>query len=905
MSRFNTMQSPLLFEELEPRLLFSADIAAAVAVDAVEQDYSEEPVVTADLETEADAGDAAADSPAGDGAAPADPAAGDEVAGDEVAAGDEAAATEPTDSPAGEPADDASGQTSAGEDDTGGDDATAVAAEAGTESGSSEPDAGRELVFVNDNVQDYGQLVDDLRQGSDNGRSLEVVILDDGQDGIGQVTQVLKNYNDLDAIHFVTHGSEGSLALGSTWLDSSGLMAASDAISAWGKSLGADADILLYGCNIGAGEDGLNLTGTLARLTGADVAASDDNTGSLDLGGDWSLEYSFGSIDTDLAVGAGARQQWQGLLAAGDGPPVVATPGPALNYSENDPATAIDPTATVVDIDSPNFNQGTLTVSFSAGGTVDDELTIIEGGGVELLNDTKNIKVDGVVVGHCRDNITIGTLDTPLVIDWTSQGTPSVAERVMRQIAYRNTSDDPSTVQRTVDFVLADGDGGIGNTAQQFINVTGINDPVGAVTDSNAAANTVAENAAVGAPVGIAALATDADGADTIVYSLSDDAGGRFAIDAGTGAIAVAGSLDYENAASHNVTVLATSTDASVSSQVFTIMVGDVDENPVVDPPEPDPDPAGDGEEETGSGDGGSPVGDDRVDPPDTGDETAAVPPPVNEIPDPPPVEQAWQYPGSMGIESGDVDAGPLGGSEDDQAWEQVREGDSWVVVENQREDEIAFAVTPADTIVAAGYSSYDAGPAPSADGASGARSEARSSSPHPQRPTGRDYQLREQTHVGALLKTVRTAVKETLDFIVPTATAAPLSADPSSPDRVDLANETLRQQIDAMQWEIDQGSEESGEENRLVVYTASGVSISVTAGVVSYLLRSGSLMSSFLATIPLWKGFDPVAILNGPGQVAATVRQATPQRPSGENAAQASSAEDQQAEDIFTEKED
>jgi len=32
-----------------------------------------------------------------------------------------------------------------------------------------------------------------------------------------------------------------------------------------------------------------------------------------------------------------------------------------------------------------------------------------------------------------------------------------------------------------------------------------------------------------------------------------------------------------------------------------------------------------------------------------------------------------------------------------------------------------------------------------------------------------------------------------------------------------------------------------------------------------SYLLRAGSLISSFLATVPIWKGFDPVAILVRP----------------------------------------
>ena len=125
-------------------------------------------------------------------------------------------------------------------------------------------------------------------------------------------------------------------------------------------------------------------------------------------------------------------------------------------------------------------------------------------------------------------------------------------------------------------------------SSQAFtINVTDVNEfAVGPVTDSNAAADTVAEDAIVGTTVGITALATDADGTDTVTYSLSDDAGGLFTIDANTGVITVANALDYETATSHSVTVLATSSDTSTSSQAFTINVTDVNEfavGPVTD----------------------------------------------------------------------------------------------------------------------------------------------------------------------------------------------------------------------------------------------------------------------------------------------------------------------------------
>jgi hypothetical protein len=71
------------------------------------------------------------------------------------------------------------------------------------------------------------------------------------------------------------------------------------------------------------------------------------------------------------------------------------------------------------------------------------------------------------------------------------------------------------------------------------------------LSDANAAANTVAENAANGTVVGITALGTDADQGTTVTYSLSNDAGGRFAINAATGVITVANGtlLDAERRA--------------------------------------------------------------------------------------------------------------------------------------------------------------------------------------------------------------------------------------------------------------------------------------------------------------------------------------------------------------------
>jgi CSLREA domain-containing protein len=171
-----------------------------------------------------------------------------------------------------------------------------------------------ELVFVNENIADYQQLIADL-QGENSNRVIEVVVLDTDRDGIEQVSDILAGRTDLTAVHFVTHGTEGQINLGSTWLNSATLQQNSAAVTGWGNALTAEGDILFYGCNVAGGDTGQSLLNKIARLTRADVAASDDLTGNLQSGGDWVLEYQNGEIDTNVAFSPDTQQDWSGVLA--------------------------------------------------------------------------------------------------------------------------------------------------------------------------------------------------------------------------------------------------------------------------------------------------------------------------------------------------------------------------------------------------------------------------------------------------------------------------------------------------------------------------------------------------------------------------------------------------------------
>ncbi len=173
-----------------------------------------------------------------------------------------------------------------------------------------------EIVFVDSGVEDYQHLLADITANSDDGRQLEVVVLDHDEDGVARMASELSGRDDIDAIHIIAEGNAAELHLGSTFLTSQAINSTyAEAFEQIGQSLTGEADILIYGCNFGAGDAGFAAMRSLAELTGADIAASNDRTGHVAQFGDWVLEVSTGSIETTLAVSAYGQASWHGALA--------------------------------------------------------------------------------------------------------------------------------------------------------------------------------------------------------------------------------------------------------------------------------------------------------------------------------------------------------------------------------------------------------------------------------------------------------------------------------------------------------------------------------------------------------------------------------------------------------------
>ena len=182
-----------------------------------------------------------------------------------------------------------------------------------------------EIVFVDTATPDYQRLVEDMRNAAPaDGRSLRFVLIDADSDGLARITETLAQQSAVDAVHVISHARDGAVQLGGTQLDLDTVTKRAGQIASWGLALTAEADILFYGCDLAASAEGQSLIEALARLTGADVAASTDKTGAAAEGGNWELEFAAGSIQARVAIGAAEATQWAGLLAL----PVVDLNGP-------------------------------------------------------------------------------------------------------------------------------------------------------------------------------------------------------------------------------------------------------------------------------------------------------------------------------------------------------------------------------------------------------------------------------------------------------------------------------------------------------------------------------------------------------------------------------------------------
>jgi hypothetical protein len=150
------------------------------------------------------------------------------------------------------------------------------------------------VLFVDPSVDCYEILLKNVLAG------IQAIVLDPDGDGVTQITQVLSQYDDVETVHIVSHGSSGTLYLGNGELSLGTLAHYADGLKNWfsqrsALSFSESPTLYLYGCHVAAGDAGTEFITKLHHLTGANVAASANLTGNAFLGGDWNLEVSIGN----------------------------------------------------------------------------------------------------------------------------------------------------------------------------------------------------------------------------------------------------------------------------------------------------------------------------------------------------------------------------------------------------------------------------------------------------------------------------------------------------------------------------------------------------------------------------------------------------------------------------------
>ena len=143
------------------------------------------------------------------------------------------------------------------------------------------------ILFIDSTIDDIDELINGVQP------NVRVVILDPQEDGIKQITQALQLHREVEAIHIVAHGQPGCLSLGNIEFTLETLNSYTPALKSW-MALPKTPPLLLYGCNLAAGDIGTEFLKKLHQTTNLPIAASQTKIGSSALGGNWQLEVRLG-----------------------------------------------------------------------------------------------------------------------------------------------------------------------------------------------------------------------------------------------------------------------------------------------------------------------------------------------------------------------------------------------------------------------------------------------------------------------------------------------------------------------------------------------------------------------------------------------------------------------------------
>jgi ELWxxDGT repeat protein len=161
------------------------------------------------------------------------------------------------------------------------------------------------LVVIDQRVVNYEYLAAGVFPGT------AVVLLDPSQDGVKQITKALIAHESVMSLHLVSHGEPGIVNVGDRSLSLATLDEYGSELGSWADLMGAGAEVLVYGCEVGAGVEGRLFVERLARITGIRVAASEKKIGA----GNWALQVRTGDVSPCPAFDSETMEKYSSTLA--------------------------------------------------------------------------------------------------------------------------------------------------------------------------------------------------------------------------------------------------------------------------------------------------------------------------------------------------------------------------------------------------------------------------------------------------------------------------------------------------------------------------------------------------------------------------------------------------------------
>ena len=273
----------------------------------------------------------------------------------------------------------------------------------------------KSVVFIDAAVEQPNVLAQGVIPGA------EVHLLSSDEDAIAQITLTLRDRTDLSAVHIISHGAPGRLLLGNGELSLNNLQDNAANLAAWFASSQANTpELLLYGCNVAAGDAGAEFIAQLRELSGVNISAASHTVGSSAKGGQWQLNA--GNASAALAISESTQQRYAGVFELSPGGLAVIAYGSedtndrfGLVALEEIPANSvIFITDNGYDSTTQDLTNGENTIRFTVGSTPISAGTVLNNdtiGNFGLVVDSLNLNSAGdqLLVYQTDTNVLTGT----------------------------------------------------------------------------------------------------------------------------------------------------------------------------------------------------------------------------------------------------------------------------------------------------------------------------------------------------------------------------------------------------------------------------------------------------------------------------------------------------------------